>query len=558
MRASARQRASDTGTAPDGPTAPRWNDPRRLVTLVALAVLVFGALAAGAMLVSVQHTRDVVDHIVESIEPPAAHLLAAERANDAAQTSLAAAAATTGEDRARLFAAAVRLSEQTSVEWTKYRAVAAGLPGETALADRYEVEQERAQAEAAALLVPIVNSTAPASLPPDQIATHVALSDSLAELQQLYRDEEVRSQATFAEQVRRSQQLLVVAVLLAAAVFVVVTTVSFRRAGRVERDRAQRRGDARLSAFDARLRRALDLVDEDGAAYLVAARGIGEMTSARTSLLVADSADAALTAVGQAPACGVGTAAACPAMRSQATVTFADSEALDACPVLAAHATDPCSATCTPIILGGAPAGLVQLVGPAGRPPAHHGAPDLAVRALRDRLALLQALATFRHQAARDPLTGLLNRRSLAAATDALVASGRRYAVAFGDLDRFKQLNDEHGHDAGDRALRTFASVLADSLRPEDLVCRWGGEEFLVVMPDCDGARAVDAMERVRTNLLLGAIAGTDTSVTVSFGVAESVGSADFDEVVERADQALREAKDRGRDRVVLGGGPLT
>lgn len=119
------------------------------------------------------------------------------------------------------------------------------------------------------------------------------------------------------------------------------------------------------------------------------------------------------------------------------------------------------------------------------------------------------------------------------------------------DLDRFKQLNDLHGHDAGDRALRSFSRTLRESLRPQDIICRWGGEEFVVVLPGCDTPRAVEAMNRVRTNLALGSMSGNAADVTASFGVAQACDADLFAEVVERADAALHQAKAGGRNRVV-------
>jgi len=267
--------------------------------------------------------------------------------------------------------------------------------------------------------------------------------------------------------------------------------------------------------------------------------------------LVADASKARLTAVSDPPVCGVSTPEECPALRSSSALTFADSAALDACPVLAAHATDRCSASCVPVTIAGRGAAVVHLVGAVGHPPDGKGATGLVARGVGDRVTLLRAMATFQLQAARDPLTGLLNRRSLQTAVDRIVTSGRSYAVAFGDLDHFKQLNDLHGHEAGDRALRAFSLTLTESLRPEDIVCRWGGEEFVIVLPDCDATMAIEAMDRVRTNLALGAFTGNSASVTASFGVAHSTDAAGFDEVVDRADSALREAKNGGRNRVV-------
>ena len=161
------------------------------------------------------------------------------------------------------------------------------------------------------------------------------------------------------------------------------------------------------------------------------------------------------------PVCGVTTPGECPALRNGSSLQFPDSSALDACPVLAANNESPCSATCVPVAITGRGEAILHLAGPVGHPPDNLGAPDLIARGVGDRLTLLQALATFQLQAARDPLTGLLNRRSLETAIEQLVGGKAQYAVAFGDLDHFKQLNDTHGHEAGDRALRAFSANIA-------------------------------------------------------------------------------------------------
>lgn len=162
--------------------------------------------------------------------------------------------------------------------------------------------------------------------------------------------------------------------------------------------------------------------------------------------------------------------------------------------------------------------------------------------------------------AVTDGLTGLHNRRYLDSHLDTLVkraqSRGRPLSVMITDLDRFKAVNDTYGHDGGDDVLRDFADRLRKNVRGIDLACRFGGEEFVVVMPDTDGETAALIAERVREGIEEAAFAiGADqvpVTLTVSIGLAALGGAGDSaDKLMKRADMALYEAKDGGRNRVV-------
>jgi diguanylate cyclase (GGDEF)-like protein len=172
------------------------------------------------------------------------------------------------------------------------------------------------------------------------------------------------------------------------------------------------------------------------------------------------------------------------------------------------------------------------------------------------RLAMVRVLNEREFQASTDPLTGLLNRRMLENHARALRLQQRQFTVAMGDLDLFKKLNDTHGHDTGDRALRAFSGVLRATLRDEDLAGRYGGEEFLILLPDCAPAAAHAVLERVRLDLGPTILQGGLPSFTVSFGVAADDPDVPLDEIVARADTALYQAKEAGRDRIVEFGTP--
>ena len=133
---------------------------------------------------------------------------------------------------------------------------------------------------------------------------------------------------------------------------------------------------------------------------------------------------------------------------------------------------------------------------------------EFSTRRAAERVALIRTFETSETQAHTDPLTGLLNRRSLENRVRELQSDGIPYALAYGDLDFFKTLNDVHGHEAGDQALRLFSRVMRDSVRPVDLVSRYGGEEFVIVLPDCTPDTATSVLERVRERLALALTSG--------------------------------------------------
>ena len=162
--------------------------------------------------------------------------------------------------------------------------------------------------------------------------------------------------------------------------------------------------------------------------------------------------------------------------------------------------------------------------------------------------------------AVTDQLTGLHNRRYMASQLDALVAravqDGDPVACLMLDIDYFKKINDGFGHDAGDEVLREFAVRLASNVRAVDLPCRYGGEEFVVVMPDTSLEAAERIAERIRLHVggaPFRVANGRDVlSVTISIGVAATLGAHDTPEaLLKRADEALYEAKGSGRNRVI-------
>jgi two-component system cell cycle response regulator len=162
--------------------------------------------------------------------------------------------------------------------------------------------------------------------------------------------------------------------------------------------------------------------------------------------------------------------------------------------------------------------------------------------------------------AVTDPLTGLHNRRFMTAQLGALVKratqGGDPVAALMVDIDHFKRINDTFGHDIGDEVLREFAVRLATNVRAIDLACRFGGEEFVVVMPDTKLEDAHRIAERLRRHIAGSPfhLAGLDEplTVTISVGVAATQGESDApDALLKRADEAVYEAKAAGRNQVV-------
>ncbi|CAN5843657.1 GGDEF domain-containing protein [soil metagenome] len=184
------------------------------------------------------------------------------------------------------------------------------------------------------------------------------------------------------------------------------------------------------------------------------------------------------------------------------------------------------------------------------------------VGAMRNKLVqqksvLVEVLTRVEKLATRDELTGLLNRRHMLQVLDEHLSqyhrSGRGFSVAMVDLDHFKRINDTFGHAAGDEALRAFAKCIRSALREVDTVGRWGGEEFLVLMPDGASASSGAGLERLRTHLRNLRLPGVAPALRLSFsaGIAAYQHGESIDQLIARADLALYAAKAGGRQRTV-------
>ncbi|MGK5111540.1 MULTISPECIES: diguanylate cyclase domain-containing protein [unclassified Geodermatophilus] len=164
-----------------------------------------------------------------------------------------------------------------------------------------------------------------------------------------------------------------------------------------------------------------------------------------------------------------------------------------------------------------------------------------------------RAAGQLRRQAYEDPLTHLPNRRYAEARLDGLLSSGAAPALAVVDVDRFKEVNDTAGHPTGDAVLRTVAELLIAGVRDTDEVCRWAGDEFVILLPDTTAEQAERALERTRRAVAEHDWAGlgVDLPVTISVGIASATRGDDRRTLFAAADGVLYDAKRSGRNRVV-------
>jgi diguanylate cyclase (GGDEF)-like protein len=188
------------------------------------------------------------------------------------------------------------------------------------------------------------------------------------------------------------------------------------------------------------------------------------------------------------------------------------------------------------------------------------GVSALSIRmgAMRARLKaqkceLERALEQIRQLATQDELTGLYNRRHMSALLEQARQGAAPVFLVLMDLDLFKRINDTHGHQAGDAVLRRFAATGRAALRSSDVLARWGGEEFLLMLPGATHEQALQVVARLRTRLA--EVSFDDIApglqVTFSAGLSRCTGEQTLEAALERADQAMYRAKTGGRNRTV-------
>ena len=245
--------------------------------------------------------------------------------------------------------------------------------------------------------------------------------------------------------------------------------------------------------------------------------------------------------------CSLQKTESCPAVRKACTLHHHPDMGLARCPRIKSEAT---VLTCSPVSVNGQSVGVVQLVGDA----LDEGQEELLEAlsgALGGRMGVVRDLAERDLAAGTDPLTGLSNRRSMDEHLRRLDASDVPYAVIVADLDHFKIINDNNGHDVGDRCLQLFAGILHEVSRDTDTAARPGGEEFALILSGAGIDAGMAVASRIRA-MLAQATRRQSPAFTASLGIAARPQHGErAEEVLRAADMALYDAKDQGRDQCV-------
>jgi diguanylate cyclase (GGDEF)-like protein len=541
--------------------------PHRQIALIGALCIVLGALVLTLGLTQLGGVRSDLARVDDELAPAALALRdAAHEYGDASRAFNEMLDSTDEAERAALLAEATTLRTRGNDAWLRFKEYADVLPRTRAAVENIDYVFAELNERGAMMLS---NPTPDGRADIDRL--NASVRTNIDNLAQRYSRAAEREIASAREQADTTNTSVLVVYSIVFGVIAVTTIaavqITKRREHREALRDAERAARAERDELDARLQRALEMsYDEDATFAVLDAAMRRSIEDTPADLLVADSTRGLLRRVASTldescdATCGVRALGECPAVSRGRRTVFGGRDALDTCPTRARHGGAPAATTCVPVHVGGRPSGVICATGPVDTPIGDGtlSTVELIARKAGERLTLTRAFARSESLASTDPLTGLPNRRSTEERVEELHATRRGYVVAYGDLDHFKLINDVYGHDAGDRALRLFARTLRDAIRPSDLPCRFGGEEFVVVLPDCSVAEATAILERVRERLDA-AIRGADVpTFTVSFGISQRDEGRPFEDVLADADTALRQAKADGRDRVVASRGSLT
>ena len=559
----------DTGSKTKVRDPWKWYAPHRAILLLGV-VLTLIALAGGFLGVADTSQAESLNAQITQryivLLPPVREIRAGESAFQVLATG---AFNSTAPASATNVAGAETAANAINKSYTALEHLLA-LPGNAGLAPRLAARMSAylaAQSSLGAFLAGGTHTPQTAQLAAAETSAAANLDATLASLQATITTRLSTTAAQAHAAANRARVDLLWSIGIGVAIAGMVIAVLTRHALRVEREQLGREAIqsdvSRRIAFEASLQSALEMSRAEDSVFDLVSEALSQAApDMQSELLLADSSKAhfrqVLVSSKQADkaGCGVVSPDDCPATSRARSMVFPDSSALDACPHLRGRG---CSALCVPMSIGGNSVGVFHVTTEDGAPPSDKVEKNVEVVARRasERLAMLRAFEVSQTQANSDSLTGLMTRRSLETAVRELHNTGTPYAVAYGDLDHFKDLNDTFGHAAGDRALRIFSQVLRDSLRPVDVPGRYGGEEFVIVLPECPVDEARQVLERVRERLAERIVVADLPPFTISFGLASSDQAADFDQLVALADTALLSAKAAGRDQVVTSTGPV-
>jgi diguanylate cyclase (GGDEF)-like protein len=545
------------------------------LSLFLASLLLITALSAGtAIVVYTSTSRTSTVALADDVAPASLLLLNLDRDADQADlflervVHLEAAGLDAIGDR---IGYAENTGQLLGDRWTQFREIgerfADRLPGEARRVETFETDRDiwLATAERVLAMSPSEERDLLVAVANDQFTE---MRDHLDVLEEEFWEPQI---AVLGSTATRGITIVLVMIIVAMASVVAITValtianiVAFRRQAK---DYATREGEllenTRRQSFETVMRRALEMAHTEAAALDIVARAT-EQSLPRvemSELLLSDTSRSSLRSVrrrapGTARGCGVTLPGDCRAVATGTTQIFGDSAALDACPHLADRDDARRTAVCVPVSINGRASGTLHAVRTTSEPFDERDQATLTAIANHTgiQLSVLRNQEIAAHQASTDPLTGLANRRSLEAAVHRMREASDSMAVLMIDLDHFKELNDTHGHETGDRALRVFADAARDvTFDDHTIAARWGGEEFVIVLA---GGTADDGMllaEQLREALSVKLLDASTPGFTVSIGVVSTESSRPLDEALELADQALYEAKEAGRDRVVVG-----
>jgi diguanylate cyclase (GGDEF)-like protein len=555
-------------------TTSRGMADRRLRLGVLLAGLLGTALILGALAFSrgqMETDHQGLDRITVDLNQQLQLLNEAQTGYRQSEEAFASGTqASSSQASAAAFSKSLADDSQAKSVWEQFKARPVRFEGEDAARNAIDAGWAAADDAAQPLGVAVLSSSPDAGLIAQLKVAELELSTQVQDMfdhleADFYLPELNREMADLGTQSGQSVRSISAALGFVAVLGVLLTFIGYRRAARIERAASRERNfqqqAAAENALDAQLQHALEMADTEDQVFHVIDRALTNGDAHPTDFLLGDSGVTHFNHVVSAAddcagRCPVPSPNECPVTKHGQALIIADSTALDACTYLLERDHIAGSAVCIPVSIAGHAIGVMHEAysGSGSTPPHRIRQLEIVARKAGERLGMLRSFARSETEAHTDPLTGLLNRRSLEGAVERLNRESVDYSVAFADLDHFKVLNDTYGHDAGDRALRLFCSVLRTNVRPDDVVSRYGGEEFVVVLPRCTPDEAVPVLQRVQESLADTVRADGIPPFTVSIGVASTHRGGTFEEILLLADGCLLRAKDQGRNRIVVAG----